>query len=60
MWGDQGSSRQILVNGYNVDVTKNLEAALRQLSSRISFTEGIKLWVDALYINQNDILERIV
>lgn len=60
MWGDQGSSRQILVNGYSVDVTENLEAALRQLSCRISFTGGIKLWVDALCINQNDILERNV
>ncbi|KAF2787649.1 HET-domain-containing protein, partial [Melanomma pulvis-pyrius CBS 109.77] len=53
-WGDPMDTRAITVNDQIVKVTTNLEAALRQLKSR-GFT---KIWIDALCINQNDILER--
>lgn len=49
-WGDSRDTRPIRINGEIVRVRTNLEAALRRLRA-----EGhIKLWVDALCINQSD------
>ncbi|KAL9582631.1 MAG: hypothetical protein Q9212_003178 [Teloschistes hypoglaucus] len=51
-WGDPSSPGVILLNdGYEMSITRNLEAALRQFRSR---KESIRLWVDAICINQAD------
>ncbi|KAI4204691.1 MAG: hypothetical protein LQ350_001006 [Teloschistes chrysophthalmus] len=51
-WGDPSNSGVIVLNGgYEMSITRNLEAALRQFRSR---TECTRLWVDAICINQAD------
>ncbi|KAH8744029.1 heterokaryon incompatibility protein-domain-containing protein [Hyaloscypha sp. PMI_1271] len=57
-WGDPSITRPIIVNGHVVEVTENLEKALRVLRDRPEFKSGVKLWVDALCINQKDVAER--
>jgi hypothetical protein len=57
-WGNANDAREIIVNGCVVNVTKNLEAALRVLRCRNEYRAGVKLWVDALCINQEDLEER--
>lgn len=53
-WGEPTNTKQIILNGSLVEVTANLEAALRQLQSH-----GHKrIWADALCINQSDLEER--
>lgn len=56
-WGDPQVTRPICVNGEIVNITVNLEAALRQLRSEAQ-DAGIRLWADAISINQNDHSER--
>lgn len=46
------------MNGCLAEVTTNLEAALQVLSEGGEFKAGLKLWVDALCINQDDFPER--
>jgi hypothetical protein len=53
-WGDPTVITPILVNGLTMEVTTNLEAALRELRSQKVKT----IWVDALCINQQDPTER--
>ena len=53
-WGDRSNSCTIHLNGAEVQVTKNLKAALRELGGK----ESVCLWVDALCINQYDLDER--
>lgn len=53
-WGDRNDTRKIHVNGVEVQVTRNLESALRDLGRH----ESVCLWVDALCINQSDLDER--
>ncbi|KAH8722981.1 heterokaryon incompatibility, partial [Phaeosphaeriaceae sp. PMI808] len=56
-WGSSTGRDMIMINGANVPVTMNLNAALR----RVRNTERTKLlWVDALCINQTDIDEKNV
>jgi hypothetical protein len=54
-WGDAAMRSPITCNGCQLDVTRNLKSALRDLrrhdAPRI-------LWIDAICINQNDIEER--
>ena len=51
-WGDPTDPGLILLNnGYELPITQNLEAALRQFRLR---TGPIQLWVDAICINQAD------
>ncbi|TVY91155.1 Heterokaryon incompatibility protein 6,OR allele [Lachnellula willkommii] len=58
VWGDENVTGTIVVNGQEREVTANLEEALRAFCSRDEFTGGFKLWVDAICINQNDLVER--
>jgi hypothetical protein len=55
VWGTSASSHKALVNGRAISITANLDCALRHLryphKSRV-------LWIDALSINQADVLER--
>jgi hypothetical protein len=53
-WGDPAITRLIIVNDLPVQVTTNLEAALRALRHQKVET----VWIDALCINQLDLLER--
>jgi hypothetical protein len=53
-WGDLGIRIRVLVNGFDMEVTFNLKATLRQLRADGYTT----LWVDALCINQEDLEER--
>ena len=57
-WGDPSISREIIVNGIPLMVTQNVEACLRELRSKHYIQKGWKLWIDAICINQEDIIER--
>lgn len=54
-WGDPTVTRPIQVNGRVLHVTSNLEAALKHLRYT---DEDRTLWVDAVCINQADVVER--
>ena len=41
-----------------MQVTEHLESALRVLREKLPMRAGVRLWVDALCINQQDIEER--
>jgi len=58
VWGKSRNMRVISVDGREVQVTANLESALRQLRSDGLFSNRFLLWVDALCINQSDVEER--
>ncbi|KAI8712468.1 HET-domain-containing protein [Fusarium sp. LHS14.1] len=62
VWGDASHRETILINGIEVQVTRNLESALRRLSVPGQYGElqtvEVPLWVDAVCINQGDIEER--
>lgn len=55
VWGDIRDSTTILANDHTISITKSLETALRHL--RYS-DKSRYLWVDAICINQEDILEK--
>lgn len=59
-WGDPRITRPIILDGQNVDVTSNLESALRQLAFQRARDPGIApaLWVDAICIDQHNETER--
>ena len=57
-WGDPTVRREVLVNGHSLMVTLNVEACLRELRSKHYIQQGWKLWIDAICINQEDIVER--
>ncbi|KAH7409748.1 heterokaryon incompatibility protein-domain-containing protein [Cadophora sp. MPI-SDFR-AT-0126] len=54
-WGNTADVSYILLNGWEVPVTANLEGALRALRK---LEEDCCFWIDALCINQHDIQER--
>jgi hypothetical protein len=54
-WGDQNTKMPIELNGWQFFVGKNLWWALYRLRQ---ISQGRVLWIDAICINQNDILER--
>lgn len=58
VWGHPGDASTIILNGQEVQVQRNLEVALRSLSSRAEFAGKYRLWVDAISINQQDYIER--
>ncbi|KAH6648209.1 heterokaryon incompatibility protein-domain-containing protein, partial [Truncatella angustata] len=55
MWGNEYNQSSIMVNGCNVLVRQNLLDALRYLRSQ---ARKLPIWIDALCINQEDIMER--
>lgn len=59
-WGDPKVTSQILIDGQPVQVTTNLESALRHLATQPWDNEdsGLSVWVDAVCINQQDEAER--
>ncbi|KZL70801.1 heterokaryon incompatibility protein [Colletotrichum tofieldiae] len=57
-WGDQTVKVPIIMNGQVVLVGQSLEAALRALSSDPDYIEGLRIWADAICINQKDLEER--
>ncbi|KAI1456695.1 heterokaryon incompatibility protein-domain-containing protein [Annulohypoxylon moriforme] len=60
VWGNPKITKDIIVNGVNLPVTTNLEAALRQFrKDGLHGDENVtRLWVDAICINQKDVQER--
>ena len=59
-WGNQSSTstRDIIVNGKRMHVTENLESFLRWWQSSWECRKGLKLWVDSLCIDQQNMEER--
>ncbi len=57
-WGDLGTTETIVLNGQRFEITRNLYLALHQLRASKFFAAGMKLWVDAICINQKNIQER--
>ena len=55
VWGDPTVTLPILLDGLEFQVTSNLESALRHLRYH---DRNRTLWIDAICINQVDILER--
>lgn len=55
LWGQYGDFRQILVNGQEFKIARNLFVALGHLRRK---EKSRVLWVDALCINQADLVER--
>ena len=58
VWGSPDDTRTILLNGKEVTIRANLEAALRSLRCEPEFRNGLKLWADAISIDQANINER--
>lgn len=59
VWGESGRSHKIRTNGCDLRTTKNLEVALRHLQNHMGTSvEALPLWVDAICINQSNLLER--
>ncbi|KAK8022102.1 heterokaryon incompatibility protein-domain-containing protein [Apiospora rasikravindrae] len=54
-WGSPRATRPILVDGIQLQVTVNLESALRHLRHQ---SEPLIIWIDAICINQLDLTER--
>ncbi|KAK9776449.1 putative HET-domain-containing protein [Seiridium cardinale] len=57
-WGDLKDTSDIIVNGMEVQVTTNLANALQELYQGGNFSGRLRLWIDALCINQKDLEER--
>ena len=57
-WGPDKNHRKINLNGIDTEVRPNLYAALLELRKSQWVRRGIRLWIDALCINQEDIEER--
>jgi len=53
-WGEESPKKQILLNGFLIDIRANLYSALWHIASNGNHT----VWVDALSINQDDLGER--
>ena len=57
-WGDPTQLRAIRVNGQPLAVTKNVEACLRVLRGKPYVRAGWRLWIDAICIDQKNVVER--
>ncbi|USP80018.1 hypothetical protein yc1106_07292 [Curvularia clavata] len=52
-WGNKKDTKEITVNGVDINVPKNLEEALKTLRDLEETRLGMSYWVDSLCINQN-------
>jgi hypothetical protein len=57
VWGPPEPTREILLNGRCIAIRENLEAALRAMVGLEEARQSLKVWADALCINQNDLEE---
>jgi Heterokaryon incompatibility protein (HET) len=57
-WESDVRERKIVINETVLDVPKNLEAVLQRLRQLPDTKFGMKFWIDALCINQNDFKEK--
>jgi hypothetical protein len=55
VWGDTADSRTVTVDGFLMDVTASLESALCHIRDK---TRTLRVWADAICINQSDVAER--
>jgi tetratricopeptide (TPR) repeat protein len=55
VWGDMQEPRTLMLNGYPLEITRNLWTALQHL---VPPGQERMLWVDAICINQSDLPER--
>ncbi|KAI1660845.1 HET-domain-containing protein [Daldinia decipiens] len=55
VWGDSTTTDTILVDGYKIGIAANLSAALRDIRNK---TRILRIWIDALCIDQRNIPER--
>ena len=53
-WGSDELKGKLVINGKLIEVGKNLEAALHLLRALPETKYGIRYWIDALCINQED------
>lgn len=59
VWGDTTQKEHIVINGRKFPVGRNLHLALRRLCQSAEIQKRqLKVWIDAICINQNDITER--
>ena len=56
--GSTDDSAEIVLDGVPVPVGRNLEKALRTLREMPEISNGTRVWVDALCINQQDVQEK--
>jgi hypothetical protein len=61
VWGNAQETRPIVVNGIEVQVTDNLEAALQEIRRFAESPDSLEIgnapasfWIDAISINQSD------
>ncbi|KAI1124977.1 hypothetical protein F5Y10DRAFT_284608 [Nemania abortiva] len=60
-WGDHDIREDIYVNGRTFSVTRNLFLALKRLRNSYEVRKKhLRVWVDAICINQNDLAERAI
>ena len=55
VWGDAAERTQIIVGENTLEITKNLDSALKHLRDE---TRVLNVWADGVCINQNDYLEK--
>jgi hypothetical protein len=55
VWGDAENGENIWIDGHQASVTANLHAALRDIRQ---IAEPIRMWADAICINQSDVGEK--
>lgn len=58
VWGPEVPTETIIVNDTQVEVRQNLASALKSIAKDRRFEGNLRLWVDALCINQEDKAER--
>jgi hypothetical protein len=56
-WGDRSGSSLVLIGSDHVSITPNLKHALQRLRRT---DQEVVIWVDALCINQDDVIERSI